>query len=65
MMDDSVNSFVNIALRKTDLESFMFSQEGNIWNNIILKVQAGVGQVQRDLWLFPRWIKSTWQVAGM
>ena len=38
MEDDSVNSFTNLELRKTDMESYLFGQEGNLWNNIIFKV---------------------------
>ena len=39
MEDDSVNSFVNLELRKEDMESYIFGQEGNLWNNIIFKVE--------------------------
>ena len=38
MMDDSVDSFVNLELRKTDMEGYIFGQEGNLWNNLIFKV---------------------------
>ena len=38
MVDDSVDSFVNLELRKTDLESYVFGEEGNIWTNLIGKV---------------------------
>ena len=40
MEDDSVNSFTNLELRKTDMESYLFGQEGNLWNNIIYKVDV-------------------------
>ena len=40
MEDDSVNSFTNLELRKTDMESYLFGQEGNLWNNIIFKVDV-------------------------
>ena len=40
MEDDSVNSFVNLELRKEDMESYIFGQEGNLWNNIIFKVDC-------------------------
>ena len=38
MEDDSVNSFTNLELRKNGMESYLFGQEGNLWNNIIFKV---------------------------
>ena len=60
MMDDSVNSFVNINLRKTDMESYIFGQEGNLWNNIIFKVCREKGKERKDN---PRWIKFTWTAA--
>ena len=40
MEDDTVNSFTNLELRKTDMESYLFGQEGNLWNNIIFKVDV-------------------------
>ena len=39
MVDDSVDSFVNLELRKTDLESYVFGEEGNIWTNLFGKVE--------------------------
>ena len=38
MVDDSVDSFVNLELRKRDLESYVFGEEGNIWTNLFDKV---------------------------
>ena len=38
MVDDSVDSFVNLELRKRDLESYVFGEEGNLWTNLISKV---------------------------
>ena len=35
-----MNSFTNLELRKTDMESYLFGQEGNLWNNIIFKVDV-------------------------
>ena len=55
MEDDSVNSFVNLELRKEDMESYIFGQEGNLWNNIIFKVDCNCGQKIP----FPRWTRST------
>ena len=40
MADESMNSLVNLELRKTDLDSFLFAHEGNLWNNLIFKVKA-------------------------
>ena len=60
MMDDSVNSFVNINLRKTDMESYIFGQEGNLWNNIIFMVCRDKGKEIKDN---PRWIKFRWTAA--
>ena len=48
MEDDTVNSFTNLELRKTDVESYLFGQEGNLWNNIIFKVVVVV--VELLLW---------------
>ena len=39
MVDDSVDSFVNLQLRKKDLESYIFAEEGNIWTNLFGKVE--------------------------
>ena len=39
MVDDSVDSFVNLELRKKDLESYIFAEEGNIWTNLFGKVE--------------------------
>ena len=33
-----MNSLVNLELRKTDLDSYLFAHEGNLWNNLIFKV---------------------------
>ena len=38
MVDDSVDSFVNLELRKTDMENYIFGEEGNIWTNLFGKV---------------------------
>ena len=38
MGDESMNSLVNLELRKTDLDSYLFAHEGNLWNNLIFKV---------------------------
>ena len=38
MVDDSVDSFVNLELRKRDLESYVFAEEGNLWTNLIREV---------------------------
>ena len=57
MEDDSVNSFVNLELRKEDMESYIFGQEGNLWNNIIFKVDCHCDCGQKIP--FPRWTRST------
>ena len=47
MGDESMNSLVNLELRKTDLDSYLFAHEGNLWNNLIFKV---IIQGYRDLY---------------
>ena len=37
-VDFDVNSFVNLALRKTDIKNFAALNEGNLYNNLFDKV---------------------------
>ena len=41
IVDFSVDSVVNMALRKKDLKNFAALHEGNLYNNLFFKVSLG------------------------
>ena len=38
VVDSTPDSVANLALRKVDLDNFMFNNEGNLYNNLFFKV---------------------------
>ena len=78
MGDESMNSLVNLELRKTDLDSYLFAHEGNLWNNLIFKVPYRAIRTFDSFRFFDsvpfaslcdnelficRWMSCTWKAA--